>query len=155
MGKKADHYDEAEDLYVVEGFTLEAIAGKLPVSLTTLSRWKQEGEWEERRRELARALREIKRNTILLRQRLSLAALENLDPQKVYAFSRLEPRAAAASDRPEARREVEPDLPALFLKSLEFMAGVLKDEDPEGLKVLARNFDLIVNRFKALHAQTA
>jgi uncharacterized protein YjcR len=90
MGKKPTYFDEAEDLYVVDGLTLEAIAARLPVSVTTLSRWKQDGEWEERRRELSRSLADIKRNTLLLRERLVKKALDSLHSQDVYAVARLE-----------------------------------------------------------------
>ena len=156
MGKKPDYFDQAEDLYVVDGLTLEAIAARLPVSVTTLSRWKQDGEWEERRAELARALGEIKRDTVLLRQKLLTEALKTLNPQMVYAVVQLERKAGAggAAARQE-EKEPEIDRPALFLEDLKFMAKVLKETDPEGLKVVARNFEAIVARFKAQHAQTA
>jgi hypothetical protein len=90
MGKKPTYFDEAEDLYVVDGLTLEAVATRLPVSVTTLSRWKQDGEWEDRRRELSRSLADIKRNTLLLRERLVKKALNSLHSQDVYAVARLE-----------------------------------------------------------------
>jgi hypothetical protein len=96
MGKKAAYFDEAEDLYVVDGLTLEAVAARLPVSVTTLSNWKQDGEWEERRRELGRALADVKRNTLLLRQRLVEKALKSLSAQDVYAYSHLESAMARA-----------------------------------------------------------
>lgn len=38
----------------------------------------------------------------------------------------------------------ELDRPAAFLESLQFIAEVLKENDPEALKGLARNYDLIV-----------
>ena len=93
MGKKATWFDEAEDLYVVDGLTLETIAARLGPdgpSVTSLSGWKQEGDWEERRRELGRALSDVKRNTLLLRQRLVEKALQSLSAQDVYAVSHLE-----------------------------------------------------------------
>jgi len=44
------------------------------------------------------------------------------------------------------------DKPKVFLDNLEFIARQLQSTDPEGLKVLARNFDLLVMSFKAEHA---
>ena len=41
------------------------------------------------------------------------------------------------------------DKPKAFLESLQFIAESLKEIDPEGLKVLAGNFDAITARFKA------
>jgi len=47
------------------------------------------------------------------------------------------------------------DRPALFLESLKFIAGILKETDPEGLKILAQNFDEIVDKFKVQHANAS
>jgi len=47
------------------------------------------------------------------------------------------------------------DRPALFLESLKFIVGVLKENDPEGLKTIDRNFDAIVNRFKGQYAKAS
>ena len=47
------------------------------------------------------------------------------------------------------------DRPALFMEDLEFIVGTLKETDPEGLKILARNFDGIVDRFKERHAKAS
>ena len=113
MGKKAAYFDEAEDLYVVDGLTLEAIAARLPVSITSLSGWKQEGEWEERRRELARALSDDKREILLLRSRLVKKALKSLAAQDVFAVSHLEAalarakRSSAGMPPPLAAREIK------------------------------------------------
>ncbi len=108
MGKKPAYFDEAEDLYVVDGLTLEAIAARLPVSVTTLSRWKQDGEWDGRRRDLAQSLAEIKKDTLLLRQKLIKKALEKLDPQVIYALARLETALGKAKEgAPEGGVEPE------------------------------------------------
>jgi hypothetical protein len=162
VGKKPQYFDEAEDLYVVDGFTLEAIAARLPVSVTTLSRWKQDGEWEERRRELARGLADLKRDSLKLRQKLAKKALDILEqdkpgPQELYAATSIASRLAQAEGRaaPGDKSEPEIDRPTLFLEDLQFVAAVLKEIDPEGLKVLARNFDLIVSRFKAVQSKNA
>lgn len=65
MGKEAIYYDEAERLYTY-GRTLEEIAGILPVSIASLSRWKRKGDWETKRkaalastRTVAESLREV------------------------------------------------------------------------------------------------
>ena len=47
------------------------------------------------------------------------------------------------------------DKPALFLESVEFIVSVLNEIDPEGLKVMAKNFDTIIQRFKEQHEATA
>ena len=47
------------------------------------------------------------------------------------------------------------DYPKIFLENLEWLSKVLNEIDPEGLKVLAKNFDALIVRFKAEHAKTA
>ena len=155
MGKKPGYFDEAEDLYVVDGLTLEGIAARLPVSVTTLSRWKGEGEWEERRAELARALVQIKRDRLKARQELVKALLNtrnksDLSAQDIYAATAIE-RCLGQGEKKAGEDGAAPEIdrPALFLEDLQFVAKVLKETDPEGLKVVARNFETIVARFKA------
>lgn len=49
MAKKAALYSDAERLFVQDQLTLEAISEKLGVSTRTLTTWKVEGEWEDKR----------------------------------------------------------------------------------------------------------
>ena len=86
-----------------------------------------------------------------LRQKLASDARENPDPQKIFAFIRLE----ALADKKERKQEAavpKIDRPALFLEDLEFIATHLRDSDPEGLKALAKSFDGLIASFKAKHA---
>jgi hypothetical protein len=99
MGKKAGYFEAAEDMYVVDGLTLEAVAARLPVSVTSLSNWKQEGEWDRLRAELAASQAKIKRDSLLLREKLIKNALEAGKPQAVYAFCTLEATLARISGK--------------------------------------------------------
>jgi hypothetical protein len=58
MSKEALYYDQAEGLYA-RGHTLEQIAGIIPVSVPTLSRWKQKGGWEDKRRAIMAGSRNV------------------------------------------------------------------------------------------------
>jgi len=80
----------AEELYIVDGLTFEQVAEKTGVSVSQLKNWSAAENWRGKRREYRQALGEIKRNTVLLRKRLIAKALQSLDPQDVYAVSRLE-----------------------------------------------------------------
>ncbi len=51
--------------------------------------------------------------------------------------------AAASQVAPEI------DRPAVFLENVQWIAAKLKESDPEGLKVLGRNFDGLIIQFKA------
>jgi len=52
MGKTALYYEEAQRLFVREGFPLDTIVGMLGknVARKTLFNWKKEGEWDDKRK---------------------------------------------------------------------------------------------------------
>lgn len=154
MGKEIDWEvrERAEELYIVDGLTFEQTAQETGVSITQLKNWSAAEGWREKRQEYRGAKRDINSTVLKLCQKLSGEAMVNPDPQKIFAFIRL----AALADKKERKQEaVAPkiDRPALFMEAVEFIAGVLKDSDPEGLKILARNFDGLINTFKAKYAQ--
>jgi len=146
--------ERAEELYIYEGVTLEQAAEAAGVAASTVKRWAVEGDWTGRKKEHRAMLSDIKRKKCQLHRVFLEKALNSLDPQDVYAVARLEAALQRTGAKAEDKPEANIDRPALFLEDLKFIAGVLKEEDPEGLKVLARHFDLIVSRFKANHAQT-
>ncbi|RJR32450.1 MAG: hypothetical protein C4567_18695 [Deltaproteobacteria bacterium] len=163
----------AEELYVEAGLNFEEVSRATRplvkelcgedkgVSVSQLKRWSAEDKekegksWPEKQDERQAALRQIEREKLLLMRDLLDAARSTLDPQKIYAFTRLDKKAATGSRRPEEAPAPDIDRPALFLEDLEFIVRVLKEIDPEGLKVIHRNIDQIVARGKAEYAQTA
>jgi hypothetical protein len=157
--------ERAAELYIVDGLTFEQVAEAVKgifgddqaVSVSQLKRWAAPeapgGGWGEKKKELREALGETKRNKILLLKKLSAAALDKLDPQIFFAFLRTEKQTAVSPGEKKEERAPDLDRPALFLEDFDFIANILKEVDPEGLKVMARNFDLIVARFKADHAK--
>ena len=156
MGREIDWEirEKAEELYIVDGLTFEQTAAETGVSVTQLKNWSAAEGWREKREEYRTARKDIRSTVMSLRTRLSREALADPDPQKIYAFIRLE----TLADKKERKQEaVAPkiDRPALFMEAVEFIAGYLKDIDPEGLKVLANNFDGLITQFKERHAQTA
>lgn len=164
MGKKSRYFTQAEELFIVDGLTLEAIAARLSPggpSVTSLSNWKQDGEWDRLSAEWAEAQAELKSDSLKLRQKLVKRALAIMEesapgPQELYAASAIANRLGkGAGERQEDRPAPEIDRPAWFLADMQFIANILKEVDPEGLKVFARSFDLIVERFKREHAKTA
>lgn len=153
MGKEIDWEtrERAEELYIVDGLTFEETALETSVSVTQLKNWSAAEGWREKRQEYRSAKRDINSTVLKLTQKLSAEAMVNPDPQKIFAFIRL----ATLADKKEKKHEVMAapiDRPALFMEAVEFIAGVLKDTDPEGLKILARNFDGLITAFKARHA---
>jgi len=88
--------EQAEELYIVDGLTYEDVARHTAIAVQTLKKWGAAEGWPGKRREYREALGDIKRNTVLLRKKLIVKALESLNPQDVYAASRLESVAARA-----------------------------------------------------------
>lgn len=145
--------EQAEDLYIIDGFTYDEVANKTGIAVQTLKKWGSEEGWSDRKREYRESLKSIRTNMTRLRQRLAAEAATSLDPQTIYALVRLQNVAAREGKKTEAAETA--DRPRLFLEDLEYIAGVLKDRDPEGLKVLARNFDFLIAEFKGHHEAQA
>jgi len=81
--------------------------------------------------------------------------MTSLDPQDIYAAVRLK-NVVDKQTRPAAEVAAQAiDKPKLFLENFDFIARTLKEIDPEGLKVLAENYDEIVARFKAENEKAA
>lgn len=82
--------DQGKEMYIVDGLTLEDVAKKTGISLASLKNFSTDEGWADQRKEYRDALGGIRRKTVLLRGRLIEKALSSLDPQDVYAVSRLE-----------------------------------------------------------------
>jgi hypothetical protein len=154
MGQEIDWEirERAEELYIVDARTFEQVAAETGVSVSQLKNWSADGGWRQKREEYRAARQSIRSTMMNLRQKMASEAAASADPQKVFAFIRLE----ALADKKERKTDTAAakiDKPALFMESVEFIASYLKDTDPEGLKILARNFDGLIESFKAKHAQ--
>jgi transcriptional regulator with XRE-family HTH domain len=170
LGAKGDRAAKeplAKDLYA-QGSTLTEISERLDVSVTSLSKWKAESkrpsvdldEWDQARQghrafvdELramfkeqltyVKALKPAERDSAVMDTLSKTAAI-------VRKWDDIERAEAAKAQEGQAAPEI--DRPALFLGNLEWLAIKLRDMDPEGLKVLARNFDALIIQFKSEHA---
>jgi len=163
MGTKGDRAAKeplAKKMYA-DGTSLAEISRQLDISDTTLRRWKSEdkvpGEdidgWDKARqqkRSYCQRLRDVYDEQ--LKHLEELNAIER-NAQVIDAISKL----GALVHRWEAyeSEKSRPDIdrPKIFLENLEWIAQVLRDMDPEGLKILARNFDALIVKFKAEYAQ--
>jgi len=148
-----DIRERAEELYIVDGLTFDQVSRETGVSVTQLKNWSGAEGWREKREEYRVSRRSIRSTVTKLRKQLATDALSTSDPQKVFAFIRLEALASRQDKKGEDAPKI--DRPALFLEDIEFIAGILKDRDPEGLKILANNFDVLIEQFKAKNAQAA
>lgn len=154
MGREIDleiRY-RGEEMYIVDGLTFEQVAAETGVSVTQLKNWSAADGWREKREEYRKTRKDLQSTLLTLRRNMAEKAKNDPDPQNIYAFIRLE----TLADRKEKKHEVvaKIDKPSIFLENIEFIASVLKDIDPEGLRALAKNFDELISRFKAKNAQT-
>lgn len=137
-----------------------------PLSKPTLYDWIDKFNWkdracraenEEQRMKDAVANNEEKILADLEKQRLKYETYFDslgdgiIDSNATYAYNSL---AKTIVDIKIKMRgpDVRVDRPAIFMESMEFIAGYLKEHDPEGLKIIARNFDGIIGAFKERHA---
>jgi len=149
--------EEAQNQYVFEGCTFTEIAEKIGVSAGQLKKWSAKYGWRKLK-DFFQQARSQKRIRIL---QLSIDALKkacdaNIPQEKaqlIHAWKGVED--VLMRMYPDKKLEVAAvDEPALFLRNLEFIANTLKELDPEGLKVLAKNFELLIEAFKKEYAQT-
>ncbi len=151
-GDKARLYDVAMRMYA-EGAGLTAIEEALSVSRQTLSQWKADSkrpsdeldEWD-------RARQQKRNNAQRLRDLFDreLGEIENTSPGQVTAVSLDAVTKLGTLVQRWEQMETGPsfDRPKVFLENLQWIAGWLRENDPEGLKVLATNFDALTMAFK-------
>ncbi len=145
---------EAEDLYVEARKPYERVSEATGVSVSQLKRWAREGSWREKRVAHLENKRSLKQQLVKLRDTMLKKAVDSNDPNTAYAALKIV-KLQMDSDKDQSMEAVEVDRPKLFLEDMEFVAETLKEIDPQGLKVLLQNFDVIVNRFKEQHAQAS
>jgi len=90
MAHDPETRSRAEEMFVIDGATLDEVAEALEIPSRTLAAWSAEGRWVANRREYRDAEGEIKRYARIARLKLIKDAMTSLDPQKVYAFATLE-----------------------------------------------------------------
>lgn len=83
-----DLVEAAEELYVLEGLSLDQCARRCGISLARVKRWATAGSpnWIERRREYRRARIQVRRGLMLAKARLMESLLADEDPRKATAF---------------------------------------------------------------------
>ena len=170
MGKKGDKAKKegsAIELYS-QGMTLEMIAKSIGSSVTSLSRWKKDSkhpdkdldEWDLARQgyqSFTKQIRELNKEDFAHIKSLHPSKRTSADYTKLSISSSLV-RTWINIEKEEVAKQLQEtaapdfDKPAMFLANLEWMAAKLKDIDPEGLKVLGRNIDMLVIQFKTEHA---
>lgn len=97
MSKKAALFADAERLYVVEQMTLAEIATRLRICERTVRAWKDEGKWDERRKQLVSSKEAFHAELYEFARKLmrsikdDMDAGEKVDAGRLYTFSRILP----------------------------------------------------------------
>ncbi|MBN1104744.1 MAG: hypothetical protein JXL84_15100 [Deltaproteobacteria bacterium] len=136
-----------------DGKTLTEIEETLGVSRQSLSEWKARtktpgeefDEWDKARRAKRSAVQRLR---VLFDRELT--AIEESAPGSVSSMSLdAVTKLGTLVQRWEAT-EAGPgyDRAKVFLENVQWIAGWLKDNDPEGLKILAADFDMLTMAFK-------
>ncbi len=95
LAKKAQHFAEAERLYVIEQCTLGEIASRLRIHEKTAANWKEEGDWESKRAKHLKGKQafheELYEFTRLLMRSIKedIEAGKQVDPGRMFAFNNL------------------------------------------------------------------
>lgn len=159
-GDKAKLYDVAFRMYTADGKSLTDIEAALGVSRQTLSVWKADtlvpgedlDEWDKARmqkRSRGQRLCALFDREMNFLETTDAGALPGGSLDGLTKLGTLVQRWEAA-ERAAIEAEKGPgyDRPKVFLENLQWLAAWFKENDPEGLKVLAENFDSLTMTYK-------
>lgn len=152
-GDKARLYDVAFRMYTADNKSLAEIEAALGVSRQTLSLWKGDtrkpgddlDEWDrarEQKRTNAQRLRALFDRELRALEEAPAGSLTTVGMDAVTKLGSLVHRWESMEKTPSF------DRPKVFLENVQFIAGWLRENDPEGLKVLAANIDALTVAFK-------
>jgi len=113
MAKKKMYFAEAERLYVVEQCTIAEIASRLSVSEKTVRNWKDEGDWETKRKQYLQSRQTFHEELYQFARKLmqsirdDLESGEKVDTGRLYAFTRILPMIMKVKDYEDIRAQQE------------------------------------------------
>ena len=111
--------EKAEELYVINGLTLEQVAQETGISIQSLKRWSSKEDWFKRRREYQADKQGLRSSLTELRNKMLERAMSSLDPQDVYPVIALEKLLGGAG-----RKAGEPDIPDQPMTKEELLAFI-------------------------------
>ena len=83
-------HQQAYELAVLHGLTLDQVAERTGIPRSTITRWSADEGWMADREEYRKAQGEILRKSVLYRKDLLVKGMETLDPQAAYAWATVE-----------------------------------------------------------------
>jgi transposase len=115
MANEAALIDQAADLYVREGLTLDQVAEQVGVPVGTIRRWSAQYDWKKRQGSYRQQSRDVDAYVEKIKLRLAEQLMETEpDPQLIYALTKglavLKPSAAVELKKIEKAEEESKDL---------------------------------------------
>jgi transposase-like protein len=114
--------ERAEELYVIDGLTLEQVAAETGISIQTLKRWSSKEDWFKRRREYREDKQGLRASLTELRNKMLERAVTSLDPQNVYPVIALEKLLGGAG-----KKAGEPEIPDKPMTKEELLTFIRKE----------------------------
>lgn len=117
MAKKAQYFNEAERLYVVEQCTLAEIASRLRLAEKTVRTWKDEGDWETKRLQYLRSKQSFHEELYEFSRKLmqsikdDIDAGEKVETGRLYTLTRLLPMLVKVKDYEDVATRKEKEKP--------------------------------------------
>lgn len=90
MTEPLERRDQAEELFIIDGLTLEQTSEQTGISVQTLKQWSTKDGWKNKRKDYRRDRETFRGTMSTLRTKMLTQALETLDPQVIYALVALE-----------------------------------------------------------------
>ena len=113
MAKKHLYFNEAERLYVVEQCTIAEIASRLNLGEKTVRLWKEEGDWDRKRKQFLSERQSLAEELFVFARKLARSIMddwdkgEKVDPGRLYALARLLPLILKVKDYESIAAEKE------------------------------------------------
>ena len=113
MAKKHLYFNEAERLYVVEQCTISEIASRLKLGEKTVRLWKEEGDWDRKRKQFLSERQSLAEELFVFARKLARSIMddwdkgEKVDPGRLYALARLLPLILKVKDYESIAAEKE------------------------------------------------
>jgi uncharacterized protein YjcR len=104
MAKKQLYFNEAERLYVVEQCTIGEIASRLKLGEKTVRLWKEEGDWDTKRKQFLKERQSLAEELFVFARKLARSIMddwdkgEKVDQGRLYALARLLPMILKVKD---------------------------------------------------------
>lgn len=107
MNSKKYLFNEAERLFTYEFRTVDDIASRLNINRKTVMKWKDDGDWEKKRKEFLKSKQSFHEELYEFARKLmkdisiDMDNGEKVDPGRMYAFCRLIPMFTKVKDYEE------------------------------------------------------